>query len=71
MNDLNFQLQNTQPIIRYAFDTQTNSNHELMGVDLKPSAYNRPYAVPFFQYLDRAVQNIAINPTPGTSNWPS
>jgi hypothetical protein len=67
-NDLYFQnlyLQNTQPIIRYAFDTQPNSNPELMGVDLKHSAHNRPFAVPFFQYLDRSVQNIAMNPTPG------
>ena len=59
-------MQNTQPIIRYAFDTST-SKHELMGVDLT-STRKRPYAVPFFQYLDRSVQNAAVNQTPGELN---
>ena len=36
-----------------------------MGVDLSNYTQNKPYAVPFFQYLNRSAENVAINQTPG------
>ena len=53
-----------QSIIRYAFDTSIQK-HDLMGVDLSNYTQNKPYAVPFFQYLNRSAENVAINQTPG------
>ena len=53
-----------QSIIRYAFDTSIQK-HDLMGVDLSNYTQNKPYAVPFFQFLNRSAENVAINQTPG------
>ena len=58
MCQLQMNVQNVQSIIRYAFDTSIQK-HDLMGVDLSNYTQNKPYAVPFFQYLNRSVGFVA------------
>ena len=48
------------PFLRYAIDT-SKAKHEIMAVDLTDRKQKKPFAVPFFRYLSKAVQKNPEN----------